>query len=551
MSAAQLKRLHAACECLEAGRLEEVVALLSGHIADGDVLGADVLSAATALVCERAGDAAGAEKGFNRVYAGGVPSPALLRICGQYFKRIEHYGKAFRCYALLQDRMPTAVLEFAEGLPDEQLYRYSPWIVPDLVSRLRLYWLKTIKRALVRRLGPESAALTMTQIIGWKSGCEVRTMRVTPLREHARQHAFVYDEIAEPRAVFLPPPAVFGDAPQPEGLHTRTRAFFFCELKDVVVSGKSNMLFWEDRALLDVEEHERAKLELDLDVDFSVIAATQDTVSAIFDVAADAEIDAAFSLVGIHSHTFGHWIGEFLPKLWACRQRPGFAALPILLDQGMPAQHVEALRFFIGPSQPFIFLAPSAAVKVHRLWSCSTLYYVPVGPRAIPPWRELFCPDGRALATLIAGLRPMLEAAEQRGGPRRLYLTRKDAQHRRLVNRLEVERWASSEGFEIVDFGDVPFLKQLQLVRGAEVIMGPDGSAMAMALFARPGARLGAFSHPFIDQLVTFVHLFRELGGHYAVLTGELSGENHDRNSNYRIDPGRLPRFLEALLALQ
>lgn len=92
-------------------------------------------------------------------------------------------------------------------------------------------------------------------------------------------------------------------------------------------------------------------------------------------------------------------------------------------------------------------------------------------------------------------------------------------------------------------------MKQLQLIRGADVIIGPDGSAMAMALFARPGARLGAFSHPFIDQLVTVVHLFHELGGRYAVLTGELSGENQDRNSNYRVEPARLPQFLEALLA--
>ena len=145
----------------------------------------------------------------------------------------------------------------------------------------------------------------------------------------------------------------------------------------------------------------------------------------------------------------------------------------------------------------------------------------------------------------------MLEAIELPGGPKRLYLSRKETQHRRLLNRLEVERWASSEGFEIVDFGDLPFVKQLQLIRGAEVIIGPDGSAMGMALFARPGTRLGAFSHPFIDQLVTYVHLFHHLGGHYAVLTGDLSGENHDRNSNYRVDPARLPQFLEALLTLQ
>ena len=364
MSAERLNRLCAACECLDSGRLEDVVTLLSGSIADGDLAGAHVLLAATALLCERAGDEAEVKVRFDRIYAEGVPLPALLRASGRYFKRERHYGKAFRSYSLLRDRIPDAAQEFAEGLPDEELCRYSPWIVPDLVSRLRLYWLKTMKRALVRRLGPESAALAFTQIIGWKRGCDVKILRLTPLREHARTHGLVYDEIAGSRAVFLPPPAVFGDTPQPEGLHSRTRAFFFCELKDVIVSGKSNMLFWEDRALLDVEEDERAKLELDLDVDFSVIAATQDTVSAIIDVAADdAQMDAAFSLVGVHSHTFGHWIGEFLPKLWAAQQRPGFASLPILLDEGMPAQHVDALRFFVGSSQPFVFLAPGAAAE--------------------------------------------------------------------------------------------------------------------------------------------------------------------------------------------
>ena len=72
---------------------------------------------------------------------------------------------------------------------------------------------------------------------------------------------------------------------------------------------------------------------------------------------------------------------EFLPRLWAYLQRPGFESGSILIDKQMPPQHREALELFVGPQHPIIVLEPRENVRVERLWCCSMPIYMSVGQK--------------------------------------------------------------------------------------------------------------------------------------------------------------------------
>ena len=266
--------------------------------------------------------------------ARGVPLPALLWESGRYFKRIGRFDEAYQCYSVLVNFAPPAIMaitEFLQGLPPPALSRYSPWLVKRLVARPQpqLYQLQPIKEALASQLGPEGAAVAYAEMSGLDPGWDAKRVRVTGLQEFAKEHGLLYEELSPSRIVDLAPLPVIGQA-QPAGIQARTRSVFFCVLEDVIVSSKSNLLLAGDRALLDYQAELEGSVPLNLDVDPIALAPSDDSITAVIGRGAvsEPELEEAFPLVGVHSDNYGHWLLEFLPKVLACRDRPGVRVGP-------------------------------------------------------------------------------------------------------------------------------------------------------------------------------------------------------------------------------
>ena len=349
-----------ACGCLEEGRPEETLRVLEG--APQEVLQESVLLAARGLIAEREGNAAEADRCFEKVLARGVPLPVLLWESGRYFKRTGRFEEAYQCYSVLVNFAPPAIMaitEFLQGLPPPALSRYSPWLVKRLVAmpQPQLYQLQPIKEALASQLGPEGAVVAYAEMSGLDPGWDAKRVRLTGLQEFAKEHGLLYEELSPSRIVDLAPLPVIGEA-QPAGIQARTRSVFFCVLEDVIVSSKSNLLLAGDRALLDYQAELEGGVPLNLDVDPIALAPSDHSVTAVIgrDAASEQELDEAFPLVGVHSDNYGHWLLEFLPKVLACRDRPGFDSVPILIDEQMIPQHRQALELLLGRDQPIIVL---------------------------------------------------------------------------------------------------------------------------------------------------------------------------------------------------
>lgn len=69
-------------------------------------------------------------------------------------------------------------------------------------------------------------------------------------------------------------------------------------------------------------------------------------------------------------------------------------------------------------------------------------------------------------------------------GPRRVYLSRKDAEMRRVLNEPEVEVLLRMHGFESVQTEHMSVPEQVELFSKAEIIVGPHGAGLTNAVFA-------------------------------------------------------------------
>jgi capsular polysaccharide biosynthesis protein len=410
--------------------------------------------------------------------------------------------------------------------------------------------LRPIKDALVAGLGAETAAFAFLHAAGNTPGA-VQRLPLTGLHDYARTHALRFDELHPARDLRMPPVPVFGEARA--GFDARTRCQFACVLADAVVSSKSNFILAGGRALFDHQGGELASIPVDVAMDPVVFA--PDATHATFAIEA-AAIDGpvlpeAFTLLGLNSFNYWHWQVEFLPRLLACLDLPGFAGVPILVDAQMPAQSLVALRWMIGERHPVRVVAPGEAVRVARLWTAAMFAYLPVWPQpgAHYPSHTMVI-DAPAFASALAPLEPRLAALRTGAGPKRLYLARQATQHRGMVNWPEVEAWFAAHDFAIVDFGTYAFEDQLRLARDADVIVGPNGAALVNGQFAGPGTAIGILDNHFVENQEWYADVCTALGQRLSILVGETVSVDPDYefNANYRIDLERLPAWLEHLL---
>lgn len=515
-----------------------------------DPVAAAIRLCARGLMAER-DDPVSAARFFDEVYASGVPLPELLLVCGRHYLRAHRHDRAHHCFSLLQNVEPDAMREFLDALPAAERVRYAPWAIRRLAGpRPDLYGLQPWKASLAHLLGAETAAAAFASMADIGVGT-IESRPLNGLIEHARARAIVYEELFGSRTVVLTPPRQLRTVPQ-EAVSRRSRTVAFCVVRDVVVTGKSNVLLSGGRAALDLQPGEPELYPLDLDVDPVVFAPGRDAATVLIGRGAREcpPVPRALTLTGVHTSNFGHWLLEFLPRVWAAARRDGFDEVTILVDARMHPQLRPALEFFVGPSHPIRELEPWEAVRVEELWTCSSIVYFPVGPRPGESENDDPLPiDAEAFAAVVEWIRPRLEALSVHRGGRRVYLSRQDSQHRRLVNRQEVEAFFADRGFEIYDPGALPFVEQLRRIREADVVVGPDGSAMWLAFLAERGTRVGYLNNPFLEEhwWVQANHL--ALGHRFLVLTGDVVALHPDyrKFSDYRIDVASLDAFLDEL----
>jgi len=164
-------------------------------------------------------------------------------------------------------------------------------------------------------------------------------------------------------------------------------------------------------------------------------------------------------------------------------------------------------------------------------------------------WDYLASPPAR-LAGLVRGMAEMV-ATPEGATPERVFLARRDSQHRRMTNRISIEAIAEARGFSIVYPDTLDIFEQIRLIRQARYLLGPEGSAFFLGFFARPGLQVCILNHPHTAGLPLITGPLTELGARCCVFTGRFgrAAPQFRHFSEYSIDELGFAQFLENWLA--
>ena len=195
---------------------------------------------------------------------------------------------------------------------------------------------------------------------------------------------------------------------------------------------------------------------------------------------ADVEVDdAAHLLCGfVGNRNYAHWWVDIVPAFLIPPFHDAFAGAQLLLPKLRQPWQTETLRLLDEASGRSIFVGEQSRIL------CKKLRFVPQITQS-----DLTPHPSRSV---------ILEEIKRRAGyrgeqVRRVYVTRRDARARHLLNEEDVVALVERHGFDAVTLTGMPLTEQIKLFASASHVIGSHGAGLGNVIFCRPKTALCEF----------------------------------------------------------
>jgi len=220
---------------------------------------------------------------------------------------------------------------------------------------------------------------------------------------------------------------------------------------------------------------------------------------------------------------FHHWMINCLGRLWIIDQFPELCGLPLVVPPNLSGFQADSLAL--------LQIAPE------RL--------LPFDGR-VTQFRRLYFPsNGEHSPMLLRWIRRRFYQSlglSESPGRRRLYISRGDANQRRIVNEADLVRALEQRGFENVRFEGVPLADQVRTMADAQIVVGPHGSGLTNLIFGSSKMKLLEL-HPRDEVNHVFWVQASALEQGYAFLSGPIVNAQRD----FVVDVDAALRLLDRL----
>jgi capsular polysaccharide biosynthesis protein/tetratricopeptide (TPR) repeat protein len=254
---------------------------------------------------------------------------------------------------------------------------------------------------------------------------------------------------------------------------------------------------------------------------------------------------AAISLLGASARFYGHWLLDHLQRLRSLEQLPQPSAATVLVEDGMPASHYEALELLLGPQATMQRIAAGHCVRADRLLFAGPDVFFPHRVRRNLPTMPSIAPSSvDGMTYLRERVLAALGRPARRGGRivvRRRSATRHVSNEDELCDIL-VRHWGFQELYpETLSFAD-----QVTRFHDADIVVGAQGSALSNCVFCAPGARVFALCSRFAANFPSWAQALEALGMRHCFVVGEADSTSHflPIQCDFRIEPGVLVQAL-------
>jgi hypothetical protein len=229
-----------------------------------------------------------------------------------------------------------------------------------------------------------------------------------------------------------------------------------------------------------------------------------DAAVILLDTPAQEINGLVFPMMGVWSNNYYHWILDFLPRLEGALM---WEDVTVAISPTAPKYVKESLSMlgvkYFQMEAPHLMLKQALIPTTRRKLGYTY-------PDAVEWLRVNFSPNGDGVYT-----------------SQKLYITRRFAERRRVVNEEDVCEKLLLRGFHVIAAETLSLEQQIRVFSGAEVVIAPHGAGLVNACFSH--------NHPAIMELATsdylnpcFYTLFSALGYPYGVIICDRGDNQED-----------------------
>jgi capsular polysaccharide biosynthesis protein len=327
---------------------------------------------------------------------------------------------------------------------------------------------------------------------------------------------------------------------------------FVACFENAVAHSRSGAIQLGSQLCFDIQSEELDSMPVDMAFDPLVFSRDGREVAAIIDQRATTTIklDHAWSLLGLNTVSFGHWMIEGLLQFLGARRMLNLEGVPLLIDEQMPPQHRESLELLGRGRFPIVVVPRWSRVEAGRLWRATNWFYSPhllltdqgLDPRHfVMPMREV-----AQLYQFGAGL--LDEVLATAGQDKQVFIARPNTLHRRITNFGEIGGFLETRGFSVFFPEQHPFGEQVRTVREARNIVIQNGSGAHALLLARPKTKACYLTHPGFPIVSLLAELLKAVDVEMKIVSGpfEKKTEPYVDQSDYRIPLDQLRSALDS-----
>ncbi|MCP3773534.1 glycosyltransferase family 61 protein [Paenibacillus sp. MZ04-78.2] len=252
-------------------------------------------------------------------------------------------------------------------------------------------------------------------------------------------------------------------------------------------------------------------------------------------------------LTFIWSRNYFHWMVDALGRIDLIRK----TGLPIdkyIISSDGPAHFQEETLALLGiPKQKIIRSYKGLHVKAAWLVvpSLQPYYLQPFVSNQVPMWATNF-----VRSELLKIVRP-----SPMSGYERIYISRREAKHRRVLNESEVLHVTAAHGFRDVTLDGMSVADQVRLFYSAKIVVAPHGASLTNIMFCRTGTQVVDI-YPPEYMYPCFWHISSYYGLRYSYLIGHGRRLTENENiglvghvsSDLTVDIGALSAMLRLLV---
>jgi tetratricopeptide (TPR) repeat protein/capsular polysaccharide biosynthesis protein len=190
-------------------------------------------------------------------------------------------------------------------------------------------------------------------------------------------------------------------------------------------------------------------------------------------------------LAGLSGHIYFHWMIDILPRIEILRQS-GVDLKEIdwfLINSDRQSFQQQTLAALGIPSEKLLLSDHHPHIQAQRL--IVPAFTGPIG--WAQPW---------VLKFLRRVFLPQASDRVDQNYPERIYISRKRAKYRRVLNEVEVVEQLSKFGFVSVALETLSFVEQIAVFANAKAIVSPHGSGLTNLAFCSQGTQVMEFFSP-------------------------------------------------------